>query len=154
LNLHPVLARRLKELDVDVTDLHLDGAFRLATFRKTAGLAALARERGVSLIHGSLFQGNILTAAVSKLSGVPCLTSVRNVALWEGRRHRLASAAAHGRARRVVFNSIAVRDRTARLERIPMSKTVVIANGVADVARTQPHAASGAPAERRPPTAI
>src|SRR5262249_47349812 len=83
LNLHPALARRLKEVDVDVTDLHLDGAFRLATFRKTAGLAALARERGVSLIHGSLFQGNILTAAVSKMSGVPCLTSVRNMDLWK-----------------------------------------------------------------------
>ncbi|HZI93975.1 MAG TPA: glycosyltransferase [Patescibacteria group bacterium] len=134
LNLHPDLARRLRALDVEVKNLGLGGAWRPATFAGVASLTSWILRRKTDLLHGSLFQGNLLTAAVSTLSGVPCITSVRNVDLWKKTRHHLASSAAHRRARRVVFNSVAVRDRTISQEGIPLAKTAVIYNGVPDLA--------------------
>lgn len=131
LNLHPELARRLGALDVGVRNLELQAALSPATLARAAALASTARH-GAALLHGYLFQGNLLTAAVSRLSGVPCITSVRNVDLWKKTRHRLASAAAHRRARCVLFNSTAVRDYTVARERIAVAKTVVIYNGVAN----------------------
>jgi len=77
---------------------------------------------------------------------VPCLTSVRNVDIGKHAWRRTASVLAHRRARRVVFNSSAVRDITLRRERIPAGRAVVIPNAVADPgagARPGPESASG-----------
>lgn len=134
LNLHPDLARRLGALDVEVKNLQFGGAWRPAALAKVAALASWVLRRRTDLLHGCLFQGNLLTAAVSTISAVPCITSVRNVDLWKKPGHHLASSAAHRKARRVVFNSSTVRDRTIEREGIPLSKTSVIHNGVADVA--------------------
>lgn len=133
LTLHPDLKARLEKLDVEVTDLGLRGALRPATLAAAVRLARAAGGR-VTLLHGFLFQGNLLTAAVSLLSRVACVTSVRNLDAWKRRRHRLVSSLAHGRALRVVFNSRAVRDATVVLEGIPPAKAVVIRNGVEDMA--------------------
>ena len=130
LTLHPALARSLERLDVEVTDLGLVKAFRPSTARAALALASRAR-RSADLIHGCLFQGNILSAGVSRLSGVPCITSVRNVDAWKRRRHLRISAWAHAQASRIVFNSRAVRDRTVRLERLSPERSIVIPNGVA-----------------------
>jgi len=151
LSLRPDLASRLAGLDVEVIDLGLRGAWRLSTARAVLGLAARARRRA-DLLHGYLYQGNILTAAVSALSGVPCVTSVRNMDIRKRLRQRMASGMAHRRARRVLFNSVVVRDATLRLERIPALRAAVIPNGVED-----PLAGGGdaPPVERREaPTAI
>jgi L-malate glycosyltransferase len=142
LNLEAGLASRLRELDIDVTNLGLRGALRPATWRRIAALASRCRETGVDLVHGYLFQGNLIAAAVSILGGVPCITSVRNVDDWKRARHRIASGAAHRRARRVLFNSNAVRERTVDRERIPPDRTVVIYNGVADLGRASREAAA------------
>ena len=134
LNLHPDLARRLSALDVEVTNLQFGGAWRPAALARIGALTSWVLQRRTRLLHGFLFQGNLLTAAVSTLSAVPCITSVRNVDLWKKPRHHLASSAAHKKARRVVFNSTTVRDRTIAREGIPLSKTSVIHNGVPDAA--------------------
>lgn len=132
LNLDQVLARRLETIDVEVTNLRLTGALRLHTAASALRLATESTRRGVDLIHGYLFSGNILAAAVSLRSGIPCMTSVRNVDIWKKRRHRIASAMAHRRARHVLFNSVSVRDQVMRREWIDKSKTSVIHNSVAD----------------------
>ncbi|HKY32798.1 MAG TPA: glycosyltransferase [Candidatus Polarisedimenticolia bacterium] len=132
LTLEAGLAAKLRPLDVEVIDLALRGAARPATWAAAVRLAGRARSGRVDLLHGFLFQGNILTAAVSILSGVACLTSVRNLDLWKKRRHRVLSALAHRRAVRVIFNAESVRDRTVRRERIPPERAVVIPNGVED----------------------
>jgi glycosyltransferase involved in cell wall biosynthesis len=134
LTLHPELARRLEKLDVAVVDLRLRKAAHPSTARAALALASRAR-READLIHGCLFQGNILSSLVSRLSGVPCITSVRNVDGWKKPRHRRLSAWAHRRAARVVFNSGAVRDLTVRRERIRPDRAIVIPNGVADPPR-------------------
>lgn len=130
LTLHPALARRLEELDVEVTNLGLVKALRVSTARAALALASRAR-KSADLIHGFLFQGNILSAGVSRLSGVPCVTSVRNLDIWKKSRHRRISAWAHARASRIVFNSRSVRDRTVELEGLPPERSIVIPNGVA-----------------------
>jgi len=132
-NIHPDLERRLSALDIEVVDLRLTGAFEPATLSRVAALAGRALRGRVDLLHGYLFTGNLLAAAVSRLSGVPCLTSVRNVDLWKKARHRFASSLAHRRARRVLFNSRIVQDYTMRREGIPAARTVVVYNGVRDI---------------------
>ncbi len=131
LNLHPVLRERLRELDVEVTDLGIRGALRATTGKAVLALASRAR-RSADLLHGYLFQGNVLTAAASALSGVPCVTSVRNLDLKRRPAHRWFSAAAHRKAARVLFNSTVVRDLTVRRDRIPAGRAVVIHNGIPD----------------------
>ena len=132
LNLEPDLARRLRTIDVEVTNLGLAGALRLHTAGAVRALAGEASRRGVDLIHGYLFSGNLVAAAVSTLSGIPCMTSVRNIDIWKKRRHRVASALAHRKARHVLFNSSAVRQQVARREWIDESKTSIIHNSVVD----------------------
>ncbi len=132
LNLEPDLARRLRTIDVEVTNLGLAGALRLHTAGAVRALAGEASRRGVDLIHGYLFSGNLVAAAISTLSGIPCMTSVRNIDIWKKRRHRVASSLAHRKARHVLFNSSAVRQQVARREWIDESKTSIIQNSVVD----------------------
>lgn len=132
LNLEQDLARRLRTIDVEVTNLGLAGALRLRTVGAVRALAGEASRRGVDLIHGYLFSGNLVAAAISTLSGIPCMTSVRNIDIWKKRRHRVASSLAHRKARHVLFNSIAVRQQVARREWIEESKTSIIQNSVVD----------------------
>lgn len=146
LSVHPDLSPRLDALGVEVIDLRLKGALRPATWWAALRLAAQARRRGAALIHGFLFQGNILASCVSRASGIPCVTSVRNMDLWKTGTQRRISAWAHRRARAVVFNSATVRDHTLRAERIPAGRAVVIPNGVPDPAA----AGSADPAARGP----
>jgi glycosyltransferase involved in cell wall biosynthesis len=130
LTLQANLAGRLQDLDVEVTNLGLTGALTAHTFRSVRALASEARRRGTDLVHGYLYQGNLLAAAISWLSGAPCMTSVRNLDIWKKRYQRFASSRAHRMALKVLFNSQAVRDHVIGVERIDASCTVVIPNGV------------------------
>jgi len=132
-NIYPSLARRLAGLDVEVTDLGLKGALWPGTFRAVIKLAARARRGEADLLHGYLFTGNLLAATVSSLAGVPCITSVRNLDLGRRGLRLLASRRAHRQARRVLFNSIRVRDAAIEREGIPRERAVVIPNAVADL---------------------
>ena len=132
-NLHPDLAARLRGIDVDVSDLRLSGALRFHTAGAIRALAEDCTRHGVDLIHGYLFAGNAIAAALSVLTGIPCVTSVRNVDLTRKGLHLVVSAAAHRAARHVLFNSSAVMRLVARRERIDMSKCSIILNSVADM---------------------
>jgi len=138
LNLDPRLAERLEALEVTVTNLGLRGAVRLSTWRAVRKLAAAARRERTALVHGFLFQGNLLAAAVSLLGRTRCVTSVRNVDAGKRWRDRRLSRMAHARAARVVFNSKLVRDFTLRREGISPEKAVVIFNGVEDCSLAPP----------------
>ncbi len=131
LSLDPALARRLESIEVPVEDLRLQGALRPATLRALGSLSRRIRRAGVRLVHGFLFQGNLVAAVAARRAGVPYLTSVRNLEMWKRPHETLASRWAHGGAERVTFNSRHVRDRVAHRERIPLEKTRVIANGLA-----------------------
>ncbi|HET6374248.1 MAG TPA: glycosyltransferase [Candidatus Polarisedimenticolia bacterium] len=133
LTVHPDLRRRLEEVNVEVTDLALREAVSLRTWRAARGLAARART-SADLIHGYLFHGSVLAAAVSVMSGVTCLTSERNLDLRRSRRRRWCGARAHRRAARVLFNSRRVRDAVIARDGIPSGRAVVIPNGVPDLA--------------------
>jgi glycosyltransferase involved in cell wall biosynthesis len=132
LTLEADLAKRLRDLDVEVTNLDLRGALTAHTFRSVRALASEARRRGTDLVHGYLFQGNLLAAAISWISGAPCITSVRNLDIGKKGYQHFASSRAHRMALKVLFNSQAVRDHVIGVERIDASRTVVIANGVPD----------------------
>ena len=132
LTLEPLLAERLKSIDVEVTNLGLKGALRLDTASSVRKLSVEASRRGANLIHGYLFSGNLVAAAASMTTGIPCMTSVRNIDIWKKGRHRVASALAHRRARHVLFNSVSVRRQVAAREWIDESKTSIIFNSVID----------------------
>lgn len=148
LTLSDDLRARLAPLEIDVIDMALRGAFRMATARSVVSVGNLSRRDRVDLLHGFLYQGNIVTAAVSQLSGAPFITSVRNMDRWKTQIQRQISRLSHLGAERVVFNAEATREETIEAESIRRDRTVVIPNGV----ETLP-APDLAPADR-PPTIL
>lgn len=130
LTLSDDLRRKLTALDVAFTDMALRGAFKASTLRSLVSLGNLARRQRVDLLHGFLYQGNIVTAAVSQLGGAPYVTSVRNMDRWKTTLQRQISRIAHAGASRIIFNAEASREETIAAESIRRERTVVIRNGV------------------------
>lgn len=139
LSLDAALSSRLAALDVPLRDLALERAFSPHTFSAIARTSDYVRDEGIRLIHGFLLNGNLAAAAVGRRSGVPYLTSVRNLELWKRPHELLASRWAHGSAAAVTFNSRHVRDLVARRESIPLDRTRVIPNGLRSEERPSDH---------------
>jgi len=136
-------------LGIDVIDMAVHGALKPATFRSVVSLGNLARRGRVDLLHGFLYQGNVVTAAVSQLSGAPFITSVRNMDRWKTPVQRQISRLAHLGAARVVFNAEATREETVAREAIRRERTAVIPNGV-----SMPPSSGLAARGDRPPTIV
>jgi len=149
LTLSDDLRRKLTALDVPFTDMALRGAFKASTLRSLVSLGNLARRQRVDLLHGFLYQGNIVTSAVSQLGGAPYVTSVRNMDRWKTTLQRQVSRLAHAGASRIIFNAEATREETIATESIRRERTVVIRNGVDVPERDRPPA----PPDRAPTAA-
>jgi L-malate glycosyltransferase len=147
LTLGESLSSRVGALGVPVKDLALHGALAPHTLAALSGLGKFIRENDVSVIHGFLLQGNLVAAAVGRRSGVPYLTSVRNLELWKRPHEVLASRWAHRGARMVTFNSKHVRDLVAVRESIPSGRTRIIRNGLT---AAPPASTAGWPSSRGP----
>ncbi len=145
LTLHPALADRLARLEVETCALDLAGAWRPDTLRATASIASRVRRDRFGLIHGFLPQGNVITAWISLLSGVPCITSVRNMDERTTRWQAWCVRRAHARAWRVVYNAAAVREAACGRGDVRPDRAVVIPNGVAVPGGTRGPAAGEGP---------
>jgi glycosyltransferase involved in cell wall biosynthesis len=131
LNLDVDLAGRVAALDVPVINLALRGALRLRTIGALSDLAGFVRSNGVKLVHAFLMQGNLLGAVAARRSGIPYLTSVRNLDLRKKPHEILASRWAHAGASAVTFNSRHVLDLVTQREGIPRARARLIHNGIA-----------------------
>lgn len=90
------------------------------------------RARGVAVVHGYLFEGNLLAALAGRLGRRPVtLVSKRSLDRYERVDRRLAAALSNRLADRVTVNAAAVRDLVAEHEWCPTSRMVLIPNGVA-----------------------
>jgi L-malate glycosyltransferase len=99
----------------------------------TALLATARRLRAerVQVVHGYLYEGNILGMLAGRLAGVPVrLASKRSLDRYARRSQRLATRLANGFAHRIVCNAEAVSRFVLEEERPAPEKLCVIPNGI------------------------
>jgi glycosyltransferase involved in cell wall biosynthesis len=107
------------------------------TLSAAARVARDLRAREVAIVHGYLFEGNLLAALAGKMGRRPVtLVSKRSLDRYDRLDRRLAAALSNRLADRVTVNATAVRDLVADHEWCPASKMVLIPNGVALPQRT------------------
>jgi glycosyltransferase involved in cell wall biosynthesis len=97
-----------------------------------AGRAARElRARGVQILHGYLFEGNILAALVGTIGRFPVtLVSKRSLDRYRRLDRRLAAWLSNKLASRVLVNATAVGDLVAEHEWCPRERITLIPNGV------------------------
>lgn len=104
---------------------------RPATLAAVARVAADLRRRRVPIVHGYLFEGNVLAAAVGRWGGLPVvLVSKRSLDRYGRLDRRLAAWATNRAADRVLVNAAAVGEIVATHERCPRERIDLIPNGV------------------------
>jgi len=107
------------------------------TLSAAARVARELRARDVAIVHGYLFEGNLLAALAGRMGRRPVtLVSKRSLDRYDRLDRRLAAALSNRLADRVTVNATAVRDLVAEHEWCPASKMVLIPNGVALPQRT------------------
>jgi glycosyltransferase involved in cell wall biosynthesis len=99
-----------------------------------AGLVATARRlraERVHVVHGYLYEGNILGVLAGRLAGTPVrLASKRSLDRYPRRSQRTATRLANAWAHRIVCNADAVSRFVLEEERPATAKLVVIPNGI------------------------
>jgi len=122
------------------------------TFAAAARVARDFRARDVAVVHGYLFEGNLLAALAGRLGRRPVtLVSKRSLDRYDRADRRLAAALSNRLADRVTVNATAVGDLVAEHEWCPASKIVRIPNGVALPSRPATTASGVAARRDRPP---
>jgi len=126
----------------------------LVSPRTLAAAARVAREfrdRDVAVVHGYLFEGNLLAALAGRLGRRPVtLVSKRSLDRYDRVDRRLAAALSNRLADRVTVNATPVGELVAEHEWCPREKMVQIPNGVA-LPRRPGAPATQPPAGERPP---
>ncbi|MFM7734369.1 MAG: glycosyltransferase, partial [Alphaproteobacteria bacterium] len=94
------------------------------------------RSRDVAVVHGYLFEGNLLAALAGRLGRRPVtLVSKRSLDRYDRIDRRLAAAVSNRLADKVTVNAVAVGDLVREHEWCPAERMVLIPNGVALPAR-------------------
>lgn len=120
------------------------------TLSAAARVARDLRSRDVAVVHGYLFEGNLLAALAGRIGRRPVvLVSKRSLDRYDRPDRRLAAALSNRLADRVTVNAVAVGDLVAEHEWCPRGKMVRIPNGVALPSRAAAPAAPSSPG--RPP---
>ena len=126
------LAERFDALGVPVHSFGIESTLisprTLAACRRVAGQW---RSRGVHIVHGYLFEGNLLGAIAGRLAGCPVvIASKRSLDRYKRRDHLIAAWLTNHLAHRVTVNAEAVRALVLEHERCPAGKIINIPNGV------------------------
>lgn len=120
-----------------------------ATLSAAASVARDLRQRDVRIVHGYLFEGNVLAGLVGRLGRLPLtIVSKRSLDRYDRVDRRIAAALSNRMADVVTVNAAAVRDLVAEHEWYPARRMALIPNGVALPAR--PADAPGRPGKQGP----
>ncbi len=128
-----VLASAFEGAGVPVRSFGIDTTMlRPATLAAVARVARELRQRGVHVVHGYLFEGNLLATLVGRLGRVPVtLVSKRSLDRYARLDRRIAAWASNRLADRVLVNAVAVGQVVAEHEWCSPRRMTVIRNGVA-----------------------
>jgi len=104
---------------------------RPSTLSNLVRTALRLRAEKVQVVHGYLYEGNILGMLAGRLAGVPVrIASKRSLDRYPRRSQREATRLANRQAHRIVCNAEAVRQVVLEEERPAPGKLVVIPNGI------------------------
>jgi len=104
----------------------------------------------VQIVHGYLYEGNILGMLAGRLAGVPVrIASKRSLDRYPRRSQRQATRLANRQAHRIVCNAEAVRRMVLEEERPSAGKLLVIPNGIRIMDMPAPVRPAGVPATAR-----
>ena len=125
-----------RRLGVEVVDGGVaDTLFGMALVRAVARLRTFLVARRAGIVHGYLFEANLIAALAGRAARVPVtLVSKRSLDAYHRRARRVACRVANRLADRVVANAEAVKAHVHRTERCALDRIVVIPNGI-DVTR-------------------
>jgi glycosyltransferase involved in cell wall biosynthesis len=116
---------------VEIFDLKISGhLLSVDSLRKTLQLTQLLRGKNINIVHGYLYEGNIIGWLSGRLSGIPVISSRRSVDHYS-RPLRVISKFCNRVSDGVTANSKAVADFMIREERCRPKKITLIPNGVA-----------------------
>lgn len=126
------LASAFEALDVPVHSFEIGATLMSpATIRACRRVARDWQARGIHIVHGYLFEGNLLGTIAGKLAKRPVLLiSKRSLDVYDRWDRRWAAWWNNRAATRVTVNAIAVRDVVMEHEGCPPSKIEHIPNGV------------------------
>ncbi len=126
------LVPEFERLGVPVRSFGIDRS--LWSLASAASIRRVAREfhqRQIAIVHGYLFEGNVLAAATGRLGRVPVvLTSKRSLDRYARMDHRLAAFLSNRLSDAVVVNAEPIAELIRTHERCPEHKIVRIPNGV------------------------
>jgi glycosyltransferase involved in cell wall biosynthesis len=124
---------------------------RPATLTGLLATARRLRAQRVAIVHGYLYEGNILGMLAGRLAGVPIrIASKRSLDHYPRRAQRLATRLANACAHRIVCNAEAVSRVVREEERPAPEKLLVIPNGIpVDVAAGPAERPAGVPVGAR-----
>lgn len=119
-------------LDVPVHSFEIQSTLMSGkTLAACRRVAADWRARDIHIVHGYLFEGNLLGTIAGKLAGCRVLLiSKRSLDLYKRWDHRIAAWWNNRAATKVTVNAVAVRDVVLQHERCAPGKIVNIPNGV------------------------
>ena len=126
------LAERFHSLGVPVHSFGIESTLiSPRTLGACRRVASQWRNRGIHIVHGYLFEGNLLGALAGRLARCPVvLASKRSLDRYKRRDHLVAAWLTNHLAHRVTVNAEAVRDLVIEHERCPADKIINIPNGV------------------------
>jgi glycosyltransferase involved in cell wall biosynthesis len=100
------------------------------TLSKTLTVAAMLYRRRVKIVHGYLFEGNLIGALAGRLAGIPIVIGSKRSIDHYRRLQKLASRLTTCMVTRMTANSRAVREYVLRHTPGSRGKVVVIPNGI------------------------
>lgn len=138
-------AKLRQELQAHGAEVHTFGSSRrgfAGLIAASMGIARLVRAWRPHIIHGAVFEGNLMAVAAARLAHVrrSAITILEETSEPSNRRRRgtLLLRLAARRAERFVAVSAAVEDYLVGTARIPPEKVVLIENGVTTPSRPSP----------------
>ena len=126
------LAERFEEVGVPVRSFEIGSTLvSHNTLLACRRVAQDLRRRDVQVVHGYLFEGNLLGAIAGRLAGADVvLVSKRSLDRYDRLDRKLAARLSNRLANRVLVNSTAVQDIVLEHERCDPTKIENIPNGV------------------------
>ena len=140
LNKQGVLQNEIESLGLpEIPEFPVTSFYDINFVRQVRRCAAYLMENRVELIHTHDFYTNVFGMAAASLAGIEArIASKRETGGMRSRSQEFVEGVAFGRAKRIVVNSVAVRDHLVK-RGISSQKVSVIHNGI-DVTRfTGPH---------------
>lgn len=123
----------------NVPEFPLTSFYDANAIRQLARLRRLMLSGNIDILHAHDFYSSIIGAAAARLSGVRVIAAQRHLKLSDRLVHKWGTRIVHRLAHRILVNSEAIRDYIIEHDRAPLSKIVVIRNGVEPAAQANAH---------------